>query len=101
MMSRFILFFFFTLSISFLSLNAQPGIKAVFTETSPVIDGYINDEVWKQAPVIDQLYQREPNSGEPASKKSAFYFLYDHHNIYVGVRCFDDPKAISSKELSR
>ncbi len=101
MMSRFIFFLTSSLLFSCLSLNAQPGIKAVFTETAPVIDGYINDDVWKQAPLIDELYQREPNSGEPVSKKSEFYFLYDHQNIYVGVRCFDDPEAISSKELSR
>lgn len=80
---------------------SQPGIKAVYTENPPVIDGFINDEVWKTTPVINELFQREPNTGEAASKKSEFYFLYDHHNIYVGVRCYDNPKDISSKELSR
>ncbi len=82
-------------------LFAQPQIGAVFTETAPVIDGFINDEVWKNVPVIDELFQREPNTGEAASRKSEFYFLYDHHYIYVGIRCYDDPKSISSKELSR
>ncbi len=83
------------------TLFAQPEIKAVYTENAPVIDGYLNDDVWNHAPVIDELFQREPNTGEAASKKSEFYFLYDHHNIYIGIRCFDDPESISSKELSR
>ena len=87
--------------ISIFELHAQPEIKAVFTEKAPSIDGFLNDEVWNNASVIKDLYQREPNPGDPVSEKTEFYFLYDHHNIYVGVRCFDDPERITSKELSR
>jgi hypothetical protein len=100
-MSRLLIIFSLLLSLSFNSLLSQPGIRAIFTETVPVIDGLINDDVWRTAPVINDLYQREPNTGAAASKKSEFYFLYDHHNVYVGVRCYDDPKDITSKELSR
>jgi hypothetical protein len=100
-MARFTSILLLFLSLPLNILLAQPEIKAVFTDTAPVIDGFINDDVWKSAPVVDELYQREPNSGAPASKKSEFHFLYDHHNIYVGIRCYDDPKDISSKELSR
>ncbi|HOW41799.1 MAG TPA: DUF5916 domain-containing protein, partial [Bacteroidales bacterium] len=99
-MSRYcILFLLF--SISFFTVSAQPSIKAVYTASAPEIDGLIDDEVWKSAPVITDLFQREPDSGDPASQKSEFYFLYDQHNIYVGVRCFDEAKGISSKEMSR
>ena len=99
-MSRYcILFLLF--SLSFFNVSAQPSIKAVYTASAPEIDGLIDDEVWKSAPVITDLYQREPDSGDPASQKSEFYFLYDQHNIYVGVRCFDEAKGISSKEMSR
>lgn len=100
-MNRVLLILSLLLSLSITNLFSQPGISALFTETAPVIDGLVNDDVWKTAPVINELFQREPNSGEAASKKSEFYFLYDHNNIYVGVRCYDDPEDISSKELSR
>lgn len=80
---------------------AQPQINAVFTDKPPLIDGYVNDDVWKNASLINELFQREPNTGEPVSEKTEFYFLYDHNNIYVGIRCYDDPAAITSKELSR
>ncbi len=83
------------------SLNAQSEIKAVFTEKPPVIDGSVNDEVWKKASMINELYQREPRPGEPVSEKTEFYFLYDHEYIYVGVHCFDDPQGITAKELAR
>jgi hypothetical protein len=82
-------------------LFAQPEIKAVFTDTPPVIDGRLNDDVWKNASAVGDLFQREPHQGKPASEKSEFYFLFDQNNIYVGVYCHDDPKGITAKELAR
>jgi hypothetical protein len=82
-------------------LHAQPEIKAVFTETPPVIDGSISEDVWSKASIINELYQREPKSGDAVSEKTEFYFLYDHDNLYVGIQCFDDPKGITAKELAR
>ncbi len=100
-MLRFILIALFP-GITFINqLAAQPEIKAVFTGTPPAIDGYINDEVWKNASPITELFQREPNTGEPVTEKTEFSFLYDQNNIYVGIRCYDDPAKITSKELSR
>jgi hypothetical protein len=100
-MVRIIFLVFFTLILPITTLTAQPEIRAVYTEKPPKIDGLINDVVWQKAALINDLYQREPHSGEPVSEKTEFYFLYDHHNIYIGIRCIDDPKRITSKELSR
>jgi hypothetical protein len=87
--------------IGSVSLFAQPEIRAVFTETPPIIDGSVNDDVWKNASLISDLYQREPNPGKPVSEKTEFYFLYDHNNMYIGIRCFDNPDGITAKELAR
>ena len=87
--------------ISNTGILAQPEIKAVFTDTPPVIDGFVNDAVWSNAVMINELFQREPNTGEPVSEKTEFLFLFDHNNIYVGIRCYDDPKGITAKELAR
>jgi len=89
------------LLLSFSDIFSQPEIRAVFTDTPPVIDGVVNEEVWSKAAIIDKLYQREPKPGAPVSEKTEFYFLYDHNNIYVGIHCFDDPKGITAKELAR
>ena len=87
--------------ISFSNLFCQPGIKAIYTETAPVIDGSVSEDVWSRASLINEFYQREPKTGEPATEKTEFFFLYDHNNIYVGIHCYDDLKGITSKELSR
>jgi hypothetical protein len=80
---------------------SQSEIKAVFTETPPVIDGMVNEEAWSKAAVIKDFYQREPRQGEPITEKTEFYILYDHENIYVGMHCWDDPSKITAKELAR
>jgi len=100
-MIRCCLFAILSLIISITDLLAQPEIQAVFTPAPPVIDGKLDDEVWKNAVMINDLFQREPYTGEPVSEKTEFYFLYDHNNIYVGVHCHDDPKLITAKELAR
>lgn len=100
-MLRFSLLSTCIILFSSLTLLAQPEIKAVFTSTAPTIDGSINDEVWSSAPVIDELFQREPLTGDPSSEKTEFRFLYDHNNIYVGILCYDDPDGVTAKELSR
>lgn len=82
-------------------LIAQPEIKAVFTETPPVIDGIVNEDVWRNASLVNELFQREPKAGAPVSEKTEFFFLYDHNNIYIGIHCFDDPENITAKELAR
>ncbi len=87
--------------IGSLNLFAQPEIRAVFTEKPPAIDGSLNDDAWKNASIINELFQREPNPGKPVSEKTEFYFLYDHNNIYIGIRCFDNPEGITAKELAR
>ena len=99
-MNRFFLLFLIFLFISTFAF-AQSSIKAVFVIKPPQIDGWLNDEAWKDAAVIDQLYQREPNRGEPVSEKTLIYVCYDANHLYIGMKCFDDPKKITAKELAR
>lgn len=93
-----------TLGLSFFAaaqLFCQPEIKAVFTTTPPVIDGLVNDQVWNSASLVSDLFQKEPKTGEPVSEKTEFLFLLDHNNIYIGIRCFEEPGGITAKELAR
>lgn len=80
---------------------AQKKIEAIRVETPPEIDGFVNEEVWNQAFAVDEFYQREPNEGEPVTEKTIFYTCYDENNIYFAVKCWDDPKKITAKEMAR
>jgi hypothetical protein len=80
---------------------AQPALKAVYVSKSPVIDGHLNDEAWKNAATVNELFQREPNPGQPVSEKTIIYTCYDAAHLYIGVKCFDDPGKITSREMAR
>jgi len=81
--------------------DAQSSIKAVRIENPPVIDGLVNEEVWQQAFMVDEFYQREPNEGEPVSERTEFYTCYDANNIYFAVKCWAKPEDVIAKELAR
>jgi len=93
-----IILFVFLISSDLLS---QPSVKAVFTDVAPHIDGFVNDDVWRSAPSVSDFYQREPVPGDPVSQPTEFLFLFDHNNIYVAIRCIDEPGGITAKELAR
>ncbi len=78
----------------------QSSVKAVYTDSPPHIDGFVNDKAWEEAGSVNKLYQREPRTGEEISEKTEFLFLFDQNNFYVGIRCHDDPGRITAKELA-
>lgn len=70
------------------------------TTLSPVIDGVLDDEIWKQAAVITDLHQMLPvDHGEP-SQQSIFYVAYSEDYFYLAARLYDtDPEAIRAMAL--
>ena len=90
-----ILFIFIELS------QAQQTIKAIRIDTPPTIDGHVNEPVWDEAFAVEDFYQREPFEGQPVSKKTIFLTCYDANNIYFAVKCWDDPKKITAREMAR
>ncbi len=80
---------------------SQTIAKAIRIKNPPTIDGHINDEAWEQAFKIDKFYQREPNPGEEVSEKTIMYICYDNNFLYFGMKCYDDPKKITAKEMAR
>lgn len=101
---RFLFDLYLYVLIGFLAshvLGAQPSIKAVRIDTPPKIDGILNDPAWEKAAVIDQFYQREPDTGEPVSQKTVVYICYSEKQFFVGFKCYDDPDRITAKELKR
>jgi len=70
------------------------------TSTPPTLDGTLDEAVWAEAMVIEDLHQYDPvDHGEP-SEKSTFYLLYDDENLYVGARLLDsDSGGIAARQL--
>lgn len=58
-------------------------------ETPPIIDGRLDDSVWKSAPVLSDYIQFEPDKGAPASVRTEVRVVYDDTHLYLGFKCWD------------
>lgn len=72
------------------------------TDSAPIIDGKLSDEVWQNAPVLGDFTQVEPNQGAEATHPTEVRVLYDDEHLYLAIRCSDDrPDLIRATEMKR
>ncbi|MCC6172798.1 MAG: carbohydrate binding family 9 domain-containing protein [Gammaproteobacteria bacterium] len=64
------------------------------------LDGRLDEAVWQQATVIDDLQQFQPGNGEPPTEKTEFLLAMDAENLYIGARLHDsEPAGIKRAQL--
>lgn len=80
--------------------KAAPVVVPRF-ETAPVIDGRLDDEVWKTAAIFKDFIQTEPGDLVPPSKETIAYMGYDEKNLYIAFFCFDEPDKIRASVAKR
>ena len=66
-----------------------PAVGAVRLAAPVTLDGKLDEEVWRTAPVATEFRQSQPDEGKPAAQKTEVRFAYDDEAIYVGARMFD------------
>lgn len=73
--------------------NDSKAIKlaaAAARVTEPlVIDGNLNESVWKGGIKINNLTQRDPIEGAHPTEKTEITILYDDEALYIGARMYD------------
>lgn len=67
----------------------------------PVIDGKLDDEVWKQGVVLKDFYQRSPGDNIAPSRPTEVIIAYDPKNLYFAFRCFDEPDKVRASVAKR
>ncbi len=71
-------------------------------EESPVLDGNLDEALWRQVPATSDFLQRDPREGAPASEITEVKIIYTNTAIYFGVVCYDsEPERIIAKERAR
>ena len=76
--------------------KSRKQLKANKINTDPPrLDGFLDDEVWRQAEFVSQFVQKDPNEGEPAIHKTEVGFMYDESSLYIAARMyFENPDEI-------
>ena len=76
--------------------------NATRVERAPKLDGTLDDREWQSATPVSNFLQREPFEGQAPTEKTEVRILYDKHDVYFGVLCFDsDAGKIVESELRR
>ncbi|MDQ2856431.1 MAG: DUF5916 domain-containing protein, partial [Acidobacteriota bacterium] len=70
-------------------------------DKAPVIDGKLDDEVWKQAVVLKDFYQTNPGDNTAPSKPSEAFMGYDSKFFYFAFHAFDEPDKVRASVARR
>ncbi|MFO7733956.1 MAG: DUF5916 domain-containing protein [Candidatus Aminicenantes bacterium] len=72
------------------------------TDSPPVIDGRLDDEVWRAAPSVRGFKTFIPDFDREPGEKTVAYMAYDAENLYFAFKCFDrEPDKIKAAVAAR
>jgi len=61
----------------------------VRTETPPVIDGRLDEEIWALADVVEDFHEITPDEYEEPSQRTQVFVLFDEDNLYIAAKLWD------------
>jgi Domain of unknown function (DUF5916)/Carbohydrate family 9 binding domain-like len=70
-------------------------------EKPPVIDGKLDDEVWKSAVVLKDFYQVQPGDNIAPSKPTEVMLGHDAKFLYIAFHCYDEPDKVRATLAKR
>ena len=77
-------------------------IRAVQIDKPLKIDGQLDEEVYGTVPGAGGFIMQEPRDGDEASEQTETWVFFDHENLYIAARCWDDhPERWVVTELRR
>lgn len=91
--------FIFSLFIFFLTYSQEKikSVGALRIVNSPIIDGVLDEDFWKNAELAQnfQMFKPEDGGDERENMKTVVKIAYDNEAIYFGATMYDvNPKAI-------
>lgn len=67
-----------------------------------VIDGKLDEAVWKETRGFENFIQRDPNEGSPASERTIIKLAFDEKYLYLGAAMYDSsPDSIMARLTRR
>jgi len=83
-------------------LAASEAVELPRAEIPPMVDGVLDDAVWKVVKPWSVFTTIRPEYGKPASEKTEVYAAYDREYFYVAFDCLDnDPAGIKTSTARR
>jgi len=71
------------------SQDGRRAVTAVESEAAIVVDGALDEQVWRVAAPAADFVQAEPHEGAPATEITEVRVAFDSDALYIGVVCHD------------
>ncbi len=86
----------------FAAAAAPDVFRPLKTATPPVVDGRLDDPVWRSAPSVELARTFIPDFGREGSERTVAFMAYDAENLYFAFKCYDrEPDKIKAALASR
>jgi len=83
-----------------LDADARKSFIIARTSSPPVIDGRLDDDVWRNAAVVDDFHQVLPDDGSAPTEATTVRVLYDDDFLYIAADLRDStPELIRATQL--
>ena len=77
-------------------------VRATRIDVPLVVDGRLDDEVYRRVRSFGDFVQQEPLEGAPATQRTDVWLLFDDEHLYVSARCWQDASVrLVANELRR
>ena len=77
-------------------------LRAVRLDSPLVLDGVLDEAVYRTVRAVSGFIQQDPHEGQPATEETELWVLFDDEHIYVSARCWDSrPELIVANEMRR
>ncbi|MFN8153112.1 MAG: DUF5916 domain-containing protein [Bacteroidia bacterium] len=83
------------------STDTLRNVSAFRVESTPRIDGRLDEEIWKNAIPTDSFTQSRPIEGQPATQRTEVRVLYTDFALYVGAWCYDTQPDSILRQLGK
>ena len=89
-------------SLQFQSPDGRRIVGAVEARAPIVVDGALDEEVWRIAQPAADFLQAEPHEGDAASEPTEVRLAFDRDALYIGVVCHDrEPSALIVNDIRK
>jgi hypothetical protein len=76
-------------------------VKIPRFESAPVVDGRLDEAIWKEAAVLKDFYQIQPGDNIAPSKPTEVYLGYDAKFLYIAFRAYDERDKVRATVAKR
>jgi hypothetical protein len=71
------------------SANDRAPLRPVKVSSPPVIDGILDEEIWKKEPDVSGFKTFNPDYGKEMPFNTVVWLAYDEENLYYAFKCYD------------